>query len=162
MSLHSTIQSVIANPTLFLLGILCILVLYILYLDRKIVAFTRGTNGASLEEIIRTCIASVKAMEEKNAAIINHASNLDTRVSHGIRNVETIRYKAFDTNGSNQSFSVALINEKGDGVILSSLHSHDRVSTFAKPIENYSSSYDLSDEEIEVLEASKKKHTALI
>lgn len=101
-------------------------------------------------------------MEEKNAAIINHASNLDTRVSHGIRNVETIRYKAFDTNGSNQSFSVALINEKGDGVILSSLHSHDRVSTFAKPIENYSSSYDLSDEEIEVLEASKKKHTALI
>lgn len=135
-----------------------LLCLYAVYLHTKIHRLTRGESGASLEKLIRTCIDSVSEMEKKNELISKHALSLDTRVSHALRNTQTIRYKAFEANGSNQSFSIALVNEKGNGVVITSLHSHTRISTFAKPIENYSSSYDLSEEELHVLEESKKEH----
>ena len=137
---------------------LFIVVCYALYLDHKVVVLTRGQNGASLEDVIRNCIASVEAIEKRNELIMDHASILNEKIAHAIRNVETIRYKAYDQNGTNQSFSVALVNEKGNGVVISSLHSHDRMSTFAKPVQNYSSTYDLTEEELAVLDDARAAH----
>ena len=146
------------HSSIFLSVALVIVLLYALYLDRKISQFTKGNDGASLEEVIRDCITTGEKIEERNELIAKHAITLEDRVSHAIRNVETMRYKAFDAGGSNQSFSVALLNEKGNGVILSSLHSHDRMSTFAKPVSGYESSYELTDEELAVLNDAKKAH----
>ncbi len=107
---------------------------------------------------MQNCVDGIAKIEERNKVISKHALTLDERVSHAIRNAQTIRYKAFDANGSNQSFSIALVNEKGNGVVISSLHSRDRMSTFAKPIEKYVSSYDLTEEELSVLEDAKLSH----
>ena len=132
--------------------------MYALYLDHKIHRFTRGNSGASLEEVMRACVDSVGKIEKRNELISKHALTLDEKVSHSLRNAQTLRYKAFDANGSNQSFSVALLNEKGNGVILSSLHSRDRMSTFAKPVVGYESSYELTEEELSVITEAKSAH----
>jgi hypothetical protein len=152
------IASLIANPAIPLTVALCVLLVYVFYLDHKIVVLTRGKSGASLEDVIHACIESVKEIEKRNEFISKHALVLEEKVSHALRNAQTIRYKAFDQNGSNQSFSIALVNEKGHGVVISSLHSHDRTSTFAKPIENYESTYELTEEELHVLEEARKHH----
>ena len=131
---------------------------YVFYLNRKINILTRGASGASLEDVIRKCVDSVGEIEKKNEVISKHALSLDTRVSYALRNAQTIRYKAFETGGSNQSFSIALLNEKGFGVVISSLHARDRISTFAKPIEKYTSTYDLTDEEKSVINEAKTSH----
>lgn len=88
----------------------------------------------------------------------SHALTLEEKLSHAARNVSVIRYKAFESGTSNQSFSIALLNERGDGAIISSLHHRDRVVTYAKPIKNYQSEYDLSEEEKHVLEESRQSH----
>lgn len=116
----------------------------------------------SLETLMRECVQSVAKIEERNEIISKHALTLNERVSHALRNAQTIRYKAFDANGSNQSFSIALVNEKGNGVIITSLHAHDRISTFAKPIERYESVYDLTEEEHSVLNDAKTSHKATL
>jgi DNA polymerase-3 subunit alpha len=67
-----------------------------------------------------------------------------------------------EPNGSNQSFSVALVNEQGNGVILSTLHVRDRVNTFAKPITNYESEYDLTEEELAVLDDAREAHKSSV
>lgn len=152
------ITSMIAAPAIPLTVALGILLIYTFYLDHKIVMLTRGKSGASLEEIIHACIASVAKIEERNEVISMHALTLEEKVSHALRNAQTLRYKAFDTNGSNQSFSIALVNEKGNGVVISSLHSHERMSTFAKPIEHYESTYELTEEELHVLKDAKESH----
>lgn len=156
--MQNIMSFIVTNPAIPLTVAIVVLLMYMFYLDHKIVLLTRGKNGASLEETIKECLASVSTIEEKNEFISKHALNLDERVSHAIRNVQTIRYKAFDQNGSNQSFSIALVNEKGNGVIITSLHSHERMSTFAKPITNYESTYDLTEEELAVLEDAKASH----
>ena len=149
---------IINHQGLFLGAALIIVLIYALYLDRKISKFTKGNSGASLEEVIASCIKAAEKIEERNELISKHAVTLEDRVSHAIRNVETMRYKAFDQNSSNQSFSIALLNEQGNGVIISSLHSHDRMSTFAKPIVAYESDYELTEEEEAVIANSKKAH----
>jgi hypothetical protein len=156
------IAFIIASPAILLTCALGILLVYTFYLDHKIVVLTRGKTGASLEDTISACIASVTKIEERNEFISKHALTLDEKVSHALRNAQTLRYKAFDANGSNQSFSIALVNEKGNGVVISSLHSHDRMSTFAKPIEKYESTYDLTEEERHVLQEAKQAHKVYI
>jgi hypothetical protein len=74
--------------------------------------------------------------------------------------VSTVRFKAFEQNSSNQSFAIALVNELGNGVILSSLHHRDHVSVFAKPVAEYASTHDLTEEEKSVLTEAKKAHKA--
>ena len=40
-----------------------------------------------------------------------------------------------------------MLNEEGNGVVLSSLYSRERMSIFAKPIKNGKSEYELTEEE---------------
>jgi hypothetical protein len=136
----------------------CLLLAYTIHLHHKIHSFTRGETGTSLEAVIKKCVASVDEIEKRNELIAEHALSLNNKVTSALRNAQTIRYKAFDANGSNQSFSVALLNEKGNGVVITSLHARDRMSTFAKPIEKYLSTYDLTEEELHVIEEAKKAH----
>lgn len=148
----------INNSSLILSIIIFAIFIYTIYLHKKINSLTRGKSGASLEKIIKDCIDSVSEIEKKNELISKHAISLDTRVSYALRNAQIIRYKAFETNGSNQSFSIALLNEKGYGVVISALHAHDRISTFAKPIEKYTSTYELTEEEMSVIKDAKTAH----
>lgn len=157
--LYHLISILIASPIALLTASILIILTYTFYLDHKIVVLTRGASGASLEDVIKSCIQSVTTIEKKNEFISKHALTLEKKVSHAIRNAQTIRYKAYDASGSNQSFSIALLNEHGNGVVISSLHSHDRMSTFAKPIEKYQSSYGLTEEEQGVVEDAKKEHS---
>lgn len=157
-TLQPVITFVTAFPTIPIAIAFFFLLLYTLYLHKKLHTFTRGQNAMSLEELMRACIDGVTKIEERNETISKHALGLEERLTHALRNAQTIRYKAFDANGSNQSFSIALINEKGNGVVISSLHSRDRMSTFAKPIEKYTSTYDLTEEEIAVIQDAKKSH----
>ena len=155
----SSIVEYIANyPSIPLAVAIVILLLYVLYLHRKLHTFTRGETGSSLEDLIKNCVASVSEIEKRNELISEHALSLDTRVSQALRNAQMIRYKAFETGSSNQSFSIALLNEKGSGVVLSSLHTRDRINTFAKPIEKYTSTFELTDEELEVIKEAKLAH----
>ncbi len=134
------------------------LLIVVLFLYHKIYIFTRGKNGKSLESTVRAYLDKVDELKKHDEIIAKHAFDLDNRLAQCIRNVSTVRYKAFDQNSSNQSFAIALVNEKGDGVLLSSLHHRDRVSIFAKPLVKYTSTYDLTEEELSVLEESKKAH----
>ncbi len=160
--LTKTITFITLYPLIPIAIAFCLLLIYTTYLHYKIYRFTRGQNALSLESLMKECVDSVAKIEQRNEIISKHALTLDERVSHSLRNAQTLRYKAFDANGSNQSFSIALVNEKGNGVVISSLHSRDRMSTFAKPVEKYTSTYDLTEEELSVLSEAKKSHKSTI
>jgi hypothetical protein len=158
MTIDHTILLISQYPTLPLALALVLIIIYVIYLHKKLRDLTRGESGASLEKVIRDCVTSVEEIEKRNEVISKHALSLDTRVSQAIRNTQIIRYKAFETNGSSQSFSVAFLNEKGNGVVVTSLHAHNHTSLFAKPIEKYTSTHELTEEELAVIADSKKAH----
>ena len=48
-----------------------------------------------------------------------------------------------------------MLNEEGDGVVLSSLYSRERMSVFAKPIKGGKSEYELTGEETNAIKKAK-------
>jgi hypothetical protein len=131
---------------------------YVIFLHLKIRKMLTGRNAFSLEDQIVSDRKTMTLLQNKNLEIDKKLEILERKSKESIRNVEMLRFNPFEEQGSNQSFSASLINENGEGLILSSLYGRDRVSFFAKPVSLFKSSYELSDEEKTVLEKTKQKN----
>lgn len=158
MNLAEVTQYTLNHGTVVAFIAIILLLIYVIYLHRKLSHFMRGEDGKSLESTIHTYLERVDDLKKSDKLITEHATRLDKRLTQAVRNVSAVRFKAFDQNASNQSFAIALVNELGNGVILSSLHHRDRVSVFAKPISGYDSTHDLTEEELAVLAEAKTAH----
>ena len=128
-------------------------------LEIKLKKLFGGKNANSLEEVIAGLHKELKGEQDlvKSANIM--IADLDRRVKCSVQSVRTIRFNPFHDSGSNQSFSVVFANEKGDGVVLSSLHARDRMSIYAKPIQDFSSTHELTDEEQQIIDERRNLNT---
>lgn len=127
-------------------------------LNMRLTKLMLGRSGASLEESLMTLARRAKDLEEFRAEVEKYLKRAETRMRTSMRGVGTVRFNPFkgDGSGGNQSFSTALISESGDGVVVSTLYSRDRVSVFGKPLEKGASTYDLTEEEQEALRLAKE------
>ena len=116
-----------------------------------------GKNGASLENIITKIAEDLNASKKKSVDIDTYLVGVERRLRRSIQGLETTRFKAFNDFGGNQNFASAFIDEEGNGLIISSLYARDHFSIFAKPIKNYKSEHELTDEEKNVLTKAKDK-----
>ncbi len=139
-------------------GISILLFVWIIRLEIKLKKLMSGKSGKSLEDTIISMkdeISQLKTFEKKS---VSYFKNIEMRLQRSIQAVKTIRFNPFKGtgDGGNQSFSTSFLNENGNGVVVSSLHSRDRVSIFSKPLEKFKSQFELTEEEKEVVEESKK------
>lgn len=143
---------------IIILGILVIALSYIIFiLNKRITLLLRGKNGKDLEETIQKI---THELQEIYGRLDQHSGTLkhhNERIENSIKNVPTVRFNPFSDSGGNQSFASAFITEQGNGVVISSLYSREKTSVFAKPIKNFQSSFELTNEERQVLEDAKKK-----
>lgn len=138
--------------------IVVLLVGWIIRLEIKIKRLLIGKNAKSLEDSI---IETKKNLEELNVfeqKAKEHFLSVEKRLNKSIQAVDTIRFNPFKGTGEggNQSFATSFMSENGNGVVISSLYSRDRVSVFSKPIQKFSSTFELTEEEKQVLQNSKK------
>jgi hypothetical protein len=116
-------------------------------LERKYKKMMKGTHGKSIEEMVIEYNGKVDESLQTAKNIEAAYSSIDTRLKNSIQKFSVVRYRAFDDVGSDLSFSIALLDEKNDGVVITGIYGRNECTTFAKPIENGISKYDLSDEE---------------
>lgn len=75
-------------------------------------------------------------------------SKLEHQGWYHVQRMELLRYNPYEDTGGDQSFTVALLDNKGTGFVLTSLHARSGTRIFAKPVvEGKSSQYELSKEE---------------
>lgn len=84
--------------------------------------------------------------------------SLDERIKKKTMSASTLRFNPFQGEGvgGNQSFSSVFADEEGRGVIITSMHTRERTNVFAKPIKNWKSEYELSEEEMTVINKAKE------
>jgi Protein of unknown function (DUF4446) len=68
-----------------------------------------------------------------------------------LRHVAVVRYDAFGDMGGHLSWSLALLDDGGDGVVLTSIHGRSDSRTYAKNVTGWSASQQLSPEESEAI-----------
>lgn len=157
-----TTFSIETNMLLLVLsGIVIVLALWIIRLEVKLHRFTRGKDGKNLEASILSIKRGHENIEQFRGEMEAYLRNVETRLARSVRDVRTVRFNPFKESGTggDQSFATALLSEEGDGVILSSLYTRDRVSMFAKPVSQYNSDHELTKEEQAVLEKSRQSLT---
>jgi hypothetical protein len=82
--------------------------------------------------------------------------------SHGtvdprsLRDVAIVRYDALNEMSGQLSFSLALLNSLGDGVVLSSINGRAETRTYAKPIAAGKGGQELSPEEAQAVHSARR------
>lgn len=117
----------------------------------------KGTNSKNLEEMLLERIDSIDEVKEISEKAINECEKLEIKMKECIQKVAIMRYKAFEDVGSDLSFSIAMLDDKNDGVILTGIYGRQESTTYAKPVDKGISRYDLSEEELYVLNEACNK-----
>ncbi len=141
-----------------ILGMLVmVLLVLVIRMEMRFRRFLKGGSGKDLESYIAWLGKMYKSLDEKHEGMLSSLTVIDNKLKKSVRGVHMLRFNPFQEAGSNQSFAIALVDENGDGLILSSLYSRERMSIFAKPIVKLESVHELSDEETQALEEAYGK-----
>lgn len=128
-----------------------ILTILVVMQNLKLKKFLRGKKTETLEGTIVLLQKEVSVLNTARNTVDEYLKKVENRLKKSVQKIETIRYNPFKSSGGGQSFTTAILSEDGDGVIISTLHSRDRMSIFGKPVKNFSSEHKLSDEELEAI-----------
>jgi Txe/YoeB family toxin of Txe-Axe toxin-antitoxin module len=119
----------------------------------------RGVKNTNLEGIIDGYYEKIEYQLQENDLLKQQIERLNEKLKFCVQKTAFMRYKAFENIGSDMSFSLALLDENNDGIIITSLYSRNESTMYGKSIEGSKSNYELSEEEKKVLqEAIKKDH----
>ena len=72
-----------------------------------------------------------------------------------LRHVAVVRYDAFGDMGGHLSWSMALLDDAGHGVVVSSIHARSEARTYAKSVTSWTCEQPLSPEEEEAISHAK-------
>jgi hypothetical protein len=127
-------------------------------LETKYRKLSRGIENKNMEEIINGYLDRVEEVAKEGNEIKALYDSMDQKLKGCLQKVSVVRYRAFEDVGSDLSFSVAALDERNNGFVLTGLFGRNESTTYAKPIDRGISRYDLSSEEKQVLkEAIEKK-----
>ena len=135
---------------------IAIILCWILIIEIRLKRIFSGFKAKNMESLIAELTKKTKELEEERKKTELQMTSIDKRLAQSIRNIETVRFNPFPQVGGNQSFAMSLLNDEGNGVVISSLYSRDRTSLFAKPIKAGQSEFELTKEEKNVLKKSIK------
>lgn len=148
--------------TFIVLGaVIALLLVWIVRLEIKLNNIKAGSSGKRMDEVMSHISHSLNDLHSFKNDAHNRLNQAENKLKSSVRCIETLRFNPFQGTGSggNQSFASAFVNEEGNGVVISSLYSRDRVSVFSKPLTQFSSPYELFDEEQEVINRAKNTLT---
>jgi len=106
-----------------------------------------GTNVPDFEKVMSLVHEKISNLETKQLQQMKfieeiHSSMKSLKARTGIH-----RYNAFDQQGNELSFSLAIVDEYQSGIVLTGLHSREESYMYAKPLDKGTSTYALSPEE---------------
>jgi len=107
----------------------------------------KDADKNSLEDMIRSYQRKIDTSYVDTKLAIEELKLLSNQINHCIQKVGVVRYKAFEDIGSDLSYSVAMLDNKNDGVVITSIFGRNMSTSYAKPISKGTSKYALSDEE---------------
>lgn len=116
-----------------------------------------GADGQSIEQMMLGRIREIEELKQAVAELQTKQQNLSADSMNHIQRMGLIRFNAFDNTGSDLSFSLALTDATRNGFVLSGIYGREESRVYAKPIIDGESTYMLTKEEKQALQAAVKK-----
>jgi hypothetical protein len=97
----------------------------------------------------------VDALPEDVVGLRQEVAALRAEAQGAIRHLGLVRYDAFGDVGGRQSWSVALLDDAGNGVVLTAIHGRSEARSYAKSIADWRSEQPMSPEEQDAVASAK-------
>ncbi|NHN57227.1 DUF4446 family protein [Calidifontibacter sp. DB0510] len=112
-------------------------------------------EGPDVANVIRAEHDRITSLDQRVTALSARIDGVTDHVAAGLRHVSVVRYDAFGDMGGRLSFSAAIVDDRGDGLVISSIHARGESRTYAKGVIDGGSELTLTPEERQALAAAR-------
>jgi len=116
-------------------------------LRRRYAALLTSASGEDLGELLTKQGEQLSVTASTAERLSTNVERMEGRLKRGLQRLGLVRFNAFEGLGGEQSFAIALLDDEGAGFVLSSLQGRGESRLYAKPVEKWDSTYNLSVEE---------------
>jgi uncharacterized protein DUF4446 len=116
-------------------------------LRRKLVVLQAGDDAESFLSAAAKQVELVARLRAELSSVEGRMHDLRLDVADALRHVAVVRYDAFRDMGGRMSFSAALLDDAGDGLVISAIHGRTETRSYAKGVKGGTSDQQLSPEE---------------
>jgi hypothetical protein len=132
--------------------LLALLVTSVAALVIALLALRRGQAGHARRTSVRRGGADLPTDVE---GLRGEVQALRMEAAEALRHLAVVRYDAFGDMGGHLSWSMALLDDGGNGVVLTSIHGRSEARTYAKNVTSWTCDQALSPEEEEAVKFAK-------
>lgn len=122
---------------------------------QRFLAFVANDDAATLSGFLQ----HLQQHKSRLATLEGEIDLIQQTLPHTLQGYAVKRYQAFANVGGDQSFSIAMVDGRGSGFLVSGLHGREETRVYAKPLVQWRASYSLSAEEQEVLMLARQMST---
>lgn len=148
----TTIEMVLIAVNVGVIIWLLVLSFFMLKQKQFFQQFTRGISKKDLKTVLGQIANALKSVDADISRLNKEAELIRSDARGHLQKVGFVRYNPFSDTGGDQSFSLCLLNEKDNGILITSLHSRELTRIYAKKIKAGKG---------EGIEFSKEEQTAL-
>lgn len=163
--MDSYVDVILAGLSAIVMVVLVLLIIVLVRISRMNKRYRNIVGNTSIENVDDLLMSFQEKLEwltgaskQQADAIAGIRSSMKTMKAH----VAIKRYNAFSQHGSDLSFSLAILDDEQDGVVLTGIHNREESYLYAKPVEKGTSSYTLSPEEKEVIAQTSERKPAVL
>lgn len=139
------------------IGVWLLAISYFLY--RFIALYNKLVKGVDVGDI-KKVLEKILVRGDENTKnikdVVKRIDNIEENDKKHIQKVGLIRFNPFSELGGDHSFSLAILDDKDTGVVITGLHTRERTRVYMKDIKNGKSTLELSSEEIKALASAQK------
>lgn len=123
----------------------------IIRLELRLKKLFRGGKVQNLEGLLADFAKALNDFDKWSKTAHNRLDKFDGELARSARHVGIVRFNPFEDAGGDQSAAIAILDDRCNGIVLSSIYSRGSSRIYAKPIMKGNSQYHLSDEEKEAI-----------
>ncbi len=126
---------------------------------RKNLVVLRGNGDAvDIFGVVGRAMKSIDTLGTRVDSLVARQEDGEVHQKLALQRFGLVRYDAFEEMGGRLSFSAALLDDHGDGIVITSINGRTETRTYAKPIRQMLSEHNLSEEENAAIAAAMAGH----
>lgn len=114
-----------------------------------------AAEGPQIEEAIEGILDGHGRAIARLESVVRKLAGEDRRqgmvLAGAVQHVGLVRYDAFEDVGGRLSFSCAMLDDHGDGMVMTSINGRQDTRVYAKPVTGGKSAHNLSEEEVQAI-----------
>lgn len=116
----------------------------------------KDTGQINLKKVIEKIVAGEAKNHSEIGELFRKNKQLEEDAQLHVQKVGLIRFNPFHEMGGDHSFSLALLDGRDTGVVVTGLHTRDRTRVYMKVIKGGKCEFELSEEERKALTKAQK------